>query len=148
MRTVVLGIVVVITGLVIAAVAAPGPEGTGRERGGLDRVEGPCPRGVLPRSIAANNDLIAATTIVGDQYQMVTVIDTKLRVMSVYQIELASGKISLRKRTAHSMGPANERFQRRASTAPGDPSAPGSKVKARERRHVRAKEVLHGRRGC
>ncbi len=96
MRTVVLGIVVVITGLVIAAVAAPGPEGTGRERGGLDRVEGPCPRGVLPRSIAANNDLIAATTIVGDQYQMVTVIDTKLRVMSVYQIELASGKISLR----------------------------------------------------
>jgi len=95
MRTVILGIAVVVTGLVIAAAGAPGLDGAGLERGGLQRVEGPCPKGVLPRSIAAASDLIAATTIVGDQYQMVTVIDPKLRVMSVYQIELASGKIAL-----------------------------------------------------
>ncbi|MGO8752303.1 MAG: hypothetical protein ACLQNE_40715 [Thermoguttaceae bacterium] len=83
MRTVVLGILVVAC-VVIAAPCAAGP----------DRTEIPALKGTS--SIAANNDLIAATATVGEKYQMVTVIDPKSRVMSVYQIDLTSGKITLR----------------------------------------------------
>ena len=84
MRTVAMGLVVV-AGLVIAAAAAPG-----------DRSEAPAPRMNVPLSAAANNDLIAVTSTLGDRVQQVTIIDPKQRVMSVYHIELASGKIALR----------------------------------------------------
>jgi len=41
-------------------------------------------------------DLIALSTVVGDRYQQVTVIDPKLRAMSVYHVELTSGEVELR----------------------------------------------------
>ena len=41
-------------------------------------------------------ELIALSTSVGDRYQQVTVIDPKLRALSVYHVELASGDVQLR----------------------------------------------------
>ncbi len=40
--------------------------------------------------------LIAFATTVADKYQQITIIDPKQRVMSVYHIDLADGKIRLR----------------------------------------------------
>ena len=48
------------------------------------------------QAAVANGELIALATTIGDKYQQVTVIDPKQRVMSVYHVELATGKISLR----------------------------------------------------
>lgn len=60
-----------------------------------DRNEGPVQRmGPLP-SMAANSDMLALSAVVGDRLQQVTVIDPKQHVMSVYHVELATGKISL-----------------------------------------------------
>ena len=52
----------------------------------------------LPASqtVAADSQLIVVPAAVGDKAQLLTVIDPKLRVMSVYQIDLATGKIALR----------------------------------------------------
>ncbi len=72
-------------GVVIAATAAP-----------LDRGEMPVGRAAIQQSVAANNELIAATATLGDKFQQVTVIDPKRRVMSVYHVELATGRIILR----------------------------------------------------
>jgi hypothetical protein len=74
MRAVVLGFLVV-AGLVIG-VAAGAPE---RHEGGAQRV----PPHEL-QSTLANADMIAVSANVGDKYQQLTVIDPKLRVMSVY----------------------------------------------------------------
>ncbi|MCR4415013.1 MAG: hypothetical protein NUV77_21550 [Thermoguttaceae bacterium] len=85
MRTAVLGFLVV-AGLVIAATGAP-----------LDRNDGPDRRATIPQSAAAaNNDLVVVSTTIGDRTQVVTVIEPKQRVMSVYHIDLATGKIALR----------------------------------------------------
>ena len=86
MRAVVLGFLVV-AGLVIGA-AAGAPE---RHEGGAQRV----PPHEL-QSTLANADMIAVSANVGDKYQQLTVIDPKLRVMSVYHIEFATGRIALR----------------------------------------------------
>ena len=86
MRTVVLGLVV-IAGLVIgAAMAAPERHEGGRERTGPFQVQ----------STSANADMLAVSANVGDKYQQLTIIDPKLHVMSVYHIEFATGRISLR----------------------------------------------------
>ncbi len=44
----------------------------------------------------SSGELIALSATVDDQHQLVTVIDPKLRSMSVYHVELASGDIELR----------------------------------------------------
>ncbi len=41
-------------------------------------------------------ELVALSATVGDKYQQITVIDPKLRVMSVYRVDLASGSVELR----------------------------------------------------
>jgi len=54
------------------------------QRAGPDWADGP------------KSELIAFSETVEQKYQQLTVIDPKLRVMSVYQIDLSSGKIALR----------------------------------------------------
>jgi len=50
----------------------------------------------------AGADLIALSTVVGEQYQQVTVIDPRQRVMSIYHVELATGNVELKcVRTIH-----------------------------------------------
>ena len=86
MRTVILGLVVV-AGLVIgAAVAATERHEVRRDR----------PSPYQLQSTLANADMLAVSANVGDKYQQLTVIDPKLRVMSVYHIEFATGRIALR----------------------------------------------------
>jgi len=86
MRTVILGLVVV-AGLVIG-VATAAPE---RRDGGRERVSA-----FQLQSTLANADMLAVSATVGDKYQQLTIIDPKLRVMSVYHIEFATGRIALR----------------------------------------------------
>ncbi len=84
MKAAVLGVVVA-TGLVIvAAGAAP------------ERVMAPLPPGSPQAAAAANSDLLVVSATLGDRIQQVTVIDSKQRVMSVYQIDADSGRIALR----------------------------------------------------
>jgi hypothetical protein len=86
MRTVILGLVVV-AGLVIgAAVAAPERRESGRDRASAFQLQ----------STLANADMLAVSANVGEKYQQLTIIDPKLRVMSVYHIEFATGRIALR----------------------------------------------------
>ena len=86
MRTVVLGLVVVV-GLVIGAAAgAPERHENGSQRASAFQLQ----------STLANADMIVVSANVGDKYQQLTVIDPKLRVMSVYHIEFATGQIALR----------------------------------------------------
>ncbi|MGQ9576509.1 MAG: hypothetical protein ACUVUC_14445 [Thermoguttaceae bacterium] len=86
MKAVSLGSLLVVA-LVIAAVAA-----------GTDRQPGPYPREVpiYFHPTAANADLIAVSASVPDRYQQLTIIDPKQRVMGVYHVEYATGKITLR----------------------------------------------------
>lgn len=44
----------------------------------------------------ANGELIVLSTAVGDNRQQITVIEPKTRVMSVYQVDGATGEIALR----------------------------------------------------
>ncbi|MGA2064622.1 MAG: hypothetical protein ABSG86_06625 [Thermoguttaceae bacterium] len=46
--------------------------------------------------VAGCGDLIAIPTPLGDKGQLLTVIDPRQQVVSVYQVDLPSGKISLR----------------------------------------------------
>ena len=83
MRTAMLGALVG-AGLAIAAVAAtPDRSQTFAQRLGSYESAGP------------SGDLIALSTTVDDKYQQVTVIDPKLRAISVYHVELASGHVEL-----------------------------------------------------
>ena len=84
MRTAMLGALVG-AGLAMAAVAAAPnrSEDIGQRPGAYEVAK-------------AAGDLIALATVVGDRYQQVTVIDPKLRAMSVYHVELASGEVKLR----------------------------------------------------
>lgn len=45
---------------------------------------------------AADANLIAFSTVVGEQYQQLTVIDQKQRVVSIYHVELATGNVELK----------------------------------------------------
>jgi len=49
-----------------------------------------------PHRTGAPGELIVVPVPAGDKGQLLTVIDPRLEVMSVYHIDLASGKISLR----------------------------------------------------
>jgi len=83
MRTAVLGALIG-AGLVIAAAAAA------PERSDIlgQRV------GTSP-AVAAGGEMIALSCVVGERYQQVTVLDPKLKVLSVYHIELATGNVKL-----------------------------------------------------
>jgi len=86
MRQGLLGFLVVI-GVAIVAVGA-----------GAERKE-PLPQRVpwsQLQSTLANADMLVVSANVGDKYQQLTLIDPKLRVMSVYHVELATGAIALR----------------------------------------------------
>ncbi len=74
-------------GLVMAAVAAA------QQRG-----EGYIPRTVAsPPSVSAGTELIVATMALSDnKAQMLTVVDPRQRVMCVYHIDAATGKIALK----------------------------------------------------
>lgn len=86
MRSVILGLVVT-AGLVIgAATAAPERPEAASQRS----------RALQLQSTLANADMLAVSANVGDKYQQLTLIDPKLRVMSVYHIEFATGRIALR----------------------------------------------------
>jgi len=71
-------------GLAIAAVGAT-----------PDRGELFDPRPAPRQAATSSSELIALSAALDDQHQLVTVIDPKLRSMSVYQVELASGDIKL-----------------------------------------------------
>jgi hypothetical protein len=43
----------------------------------------------------SGSELIALSTVVGDKYQQVVVVDPRQRVLSVYHVELASGNVKL-----------------------------------------------------
>ncbi len=43
-----------------------------------------------------NSELIALSTVVNDTHQQLLVVDPKLRVVSVYHVDLASGNVELR----------------------------------------------------
>jgi len=86
MKTAILGFVVVVGLVMGAAVAAPERHEGGRERGGPFQLQ----------STLANADMLAVSANVGDKYQQLTIIDPKQRVMSVYHIEFATGRIALR----------------------------------------------------
>ena len=85
MRTVLLGGLIG-AGLAIAAVGAT-----------PDRGDAWLGQRLEPGQAATSTgELIALSARVDDEYQLVTVIDPKLRSMSVYHVELASGDIQLR----------------------------------------------------
>jgi len=84
MRTAMLGALVG-AGLAIAAVAAT-----------PDRSEVVAPRLVQHGLRQSGGELIALSATVENKYQQLTVIDPKLRVISVYHVDLASGDMELR----------------------------------------------------
>lgn len=84
MRAVVLGFIVVAGGVIVAAGAAS------------ERSATPPPPDAPRAAAAANSDLLVVTATLGDRMQQVTVIDSKARVMSVYQIDAQTGRIALR----------------------------------------------------
>jgi hypothetical protein len=45
---------------------------------------------------AASNDLVVAAATVSDKTQLLTILDPQQRVLGVYAVDLASGKITLR----------------------------------------------------
>ncbi len=85
MRVWLLGLLVVV-GLVAMGLAAPP---------GLPELPVQAPPNGL-QVARPSGELIALATTVGDKYQQVTVIDPNKRVMSVYHVELATGRIWLR----------------------------------------------------
>lgn len=90
MRTWLLGLLV-ISGLVMAAAGVL-----------PDRGEALAQRIPPPHTALADGALIALSTTVGDKYQQLSVIDPKLRVLSVYHVDLASGNVELKcVRTIH-----------------------------------------------
>ena len=86
MRTAVLGFLIV-AGLVIVGWAANPP-----------RSDDALPRAPLSQLQAtmANPEMIVASASVGEKFQQLAVIDTKLRVMSVYHVDFATGAIALK----------------------------------------------------
>ncbi len=86
MRTGMLGLVMLAGMVMGAALAAPERHDSGSLRGTPYQVQ----------STAANPDMLAVSANVGDKFQQLTIIDPKRRVMSVYHIDFATGKIALR----------------------------------------------------
>jgi hypothetical protein len=84
MRNVVLGVCLVVASLIAVA--------------GFGAGDGSAPAGSPSdiRQAIARGDLIAFDARVGDKIQQLTVVDPKRRSVSVYHIELETGKIQLR----------------------------------------------------
>jgi hypothetical protein len=75
-------------GLVSAAAAVA-------QQGGEPVVQRSTP-GASPIAAVAGAELIVVPTLLGDRGQMLTVVDPRQRVISVYHIDLATGKIALK----------------------------------------------------
>jgi hypothetical protein len=73
-------------GLVMAAAAMAEPRGEVVPQRGTS---------AAPAAVAGT-ELIVAPTMLGDRVQMLTVVDPRQRVMAVYHIDTATGKISLK----------------------------------------------------
>jgi hypothetical protein len=86
MRTAVLGFLIVV-GLVVAGWASNPQRGEG--------VPPQVPLSQL-QSTMANAEMIVASATVGEKFQQLAIIDTKLRVMSVYQVDFSTGAIALK----------------------------------------------------
>lgn len=84
MRRAMLGTLVGV-GLVVAAVAVA------RERG-----DGLAQRETHPIGAVAAADMIVVPTVLGEKAQVLTVVDPRQRVLCVYHIDLATGKIALK----------------------------------------------------
>lgn len=76
------------TGFVMAAVAVAEPRGDVYAQRGT-------PAATVPAA-TAGTELIVVSTSVGEKCLMLTVVDPRRRVMSVYHIETATGKIALK----------------------------------------------------
>jgi len=85
MKRIVFGSLLVL-GVTMAAVAAGDPRGQGFSP----------PAMPAPAAVAAGTDLIVAPTSLGEKTQMLTVVDARQRVLCVYHIDTATGKIALR----------------------------------------------------
>lgn len=83
MRKALLGAVVVAGVVMAAASAAP------------ERADLLVPRAGVTQSVAAGGEMTVVSTIVGDRFQQLTVIDPKTKAISVYQVELGSGNVRL-----------------------------------------------------
>jgi hypothetical protein len=84
MKRLALGSLLVLV-LVMAAVAV-----------GQQRAEMSAPRAAPAPAAASGTELIVVPTALGEKGQMLTIVDPRQRVMSVYHIELATGKIALK----------------------------------------------------
>jgi predicted methyltransferase len=87
MKRAILGALVGI-GLVMAAAAMAQQRGEVLPQRGA--VAGPAPAAV------AGTELIVVPTTLSDRVQMLTVVDARQRVLSVYHIDVATGKIALK----------------------------------------------------
>jgi hypothetical protein len=87
MKRAILGTLAVV-GLVMAAIAV------GQQRGDVF-AQRATPTPTIPTAVAGT-ELIVAPALWADKVQMLTVVDPRQRVVAVYQIELATGKIALK----------------------------------------------------
>jgi hypothetical protein len=87
MKRMILGILIGVA-LVTAAVAVAQPRGEFSPQRAAPVVSVPV--------AAAGSELIVVPTSLGEKGQMLTVVDPRQRVISVYHIELPSGKITLK----------------------------------------------------
>jgi len=90
MKRAVLGSLVCV-GLVIAAVGAAGQRGEVFAQ----RLTPPAPATPTPPAVAGS-ELIVVPATLADKAQMLTVVDPRQKVVCVYHIDLATGKIALR----------------------------------------------------
>ncbi len=74
-------------GFVMAAVAVAEQRGDGLAQRGTPPMSAPA---------AAGSELIVVPTSLGEKGQMLTVVDPRQRVLCVYHIDLATGKIALK----------------------------------------------------
>jgi hypothetical protein len=74
-------------GLVVAAVAVAQQRGDGFAQRGTPPMAAPA---------VAGSELIVVPTALGDKGQMLTVVDPRQRVICVYHIDLANGRIALK----------------------------------------------------
>ncbi|MFZ1935518.1 MAG: hypothetical protein WCB27_09675 [Thermoguttaceae bacterium] len=92
MKRAILGTLVGV-GLVMAAAAMAQQRGEALPLRGVAAV--PTPAIPVPAAVTGT-ELIVVPTVLGDKVQMLTIIDPRQRVLGVYHIDTATGKISLK----------------------------------------------------
>jgi len=92
MKRAILGTLVGV-GLVMAAAAMAQQRGEALPPRGAAAI--PTPAIAAPAAVTGT-ELIVVPTVLGDKVQMLTVIDPRQRVLGVYHIDTATGKISLK----------------------------------------------------